>query len=481
MRIRTPKPPRRAKPRLYAVKIRVPRKFDPKWHRVPNYSYTENWALTRSDSTVRTDNGVASSHAYTATTNWSSLRQRRYGDNLQNWRELIIAGKNATTSADNYDCVLVDTGNYSWDFGRRLVFGSNVTQFETSFRGAYIPTGLGLIPPATVPSSVSNRALSAFVSKARKAQRSAMTGEFLHDLGKTIKSFHRVRAIFGRAINRNLDIQLRMREQIFGRTFTRLRKASRMARFREGSKALADNWLEFNYGIAPTVSDLEDISFGIYRAYSRTRNGVDSRYCKGWAVEQSVQSAQADIPASNGSADSQPVVRATLRQDLTYYASIFGAVRTLVDQGVSGSLQSELGLGLRDFVPTLWELVPYSFLVDYFTNLGDIIEALCFPRSDVLWSAQLIRIEKRSTVSYAPIFPFGVTGQISRNNFTYTPTIVVTTRYARSTYTGSYVPTFRWHLPYRGTDWLNIFALGISRGVIGKVFDAYKHRGTHTE
>lgn len=44
-----------------------------------------------------------------------------------------------------------------------------------------------------------------------------------------------------------------------------------------------------------------------------------------------------------------------------------------------------VGFEWREFVPTLWELLPWSFLVDYFSNVGDILEMSFVNLESVRW------------------------------------------------------------------------------------------------
>jgi cell division protein FtsL len=44
------------------------------------------------------------------------------------------------------------------------------------------------------------------------------------------------------------------------------------------------------------------------------------------------------------------------------------------------------GISLDRIVPTLWELTPYSFLADYFVNLGDILSAAVQSTVGVVWT-----------------------------------------------------------------------------------------------
>jgi hypothetical protein len=49
------------------------------------------------------------------------------------------------------------------------------------------------------------------------------------------------------------------------------------------------------------------------------------------------------------------------------------------------------GFTPSEFVPTAWELLPYSFLVDYFTNIGDILSSSVTSTARLAWSNRTIR------------------------------------------------------------------------------------------
>jgi hypothetical protein len=61
-----------------------------------------------------------------------------------------------------------------------------------------------------------------------------------------------------------------------------------------------------------------------------------------------------------------------------------------------------LGFQAQNFIPTIYELVPYSFLIDYFVNLGGIIEAVCTDTTGVYFVSKTVK--QITTVSVSEHF-----------------------------------------------------------------------------
>lgn len=51
-----------------------------------------------------------------------------------------------------------------------------------------------------------------------------------------------------------------------------------------------------------------------------------------------------------------------------------------------GSAQ-EWGLTFREFLPTVWELTPWSFLVDYFLNVGNLMNAISYHNTTMVYAS----------------------------------------------------------------------------------------------
>lgn len=85
----------------------------------------------------------------------------------------------------------------------------------------------------------------------------------------------------------------------------------------------------------------------------------------------------------------------------------YGKVRLPVDQ--FPRIQSLFGFSQMDVLPTVWELIPWSFLADYFSNIGNVLAAWSFDQASLEWVnkgsktiAQNIYQDIRQIRPYAP-------------------------------------------------------------------------------
>jgi hypothetical protein len=69
--------------------------------------------------------------------------------------------------------------------------------------------------------------------------------------------------------------------------------------------------------------------------------------------------------------------------------------RNEVDSAGRAPIAQVLQLDLPHALPTVWDLLPYSFLVDYFTNVGDIIRAYSLVGNNLRWCCKTTLDETR--------------------------------------------------------------------------------------
>lgn len=212
---------------------------------------------------------------------------------------------------------------------------------------------------------VSAQALSKFLNKAYDARTAVQGGAFIKELHQTL---HMIR--------RPMDSLM----QGVGSYFRHLRKVRQRTPLRRKLKVLGDSWLEYSFGWKPLIADIE-------AGYNHLRNLPD---CELIPISAYVEKKTDQVVTSSttvvGSFDQNWKI---IRQ-AKISCRIKGAVRTVLPSN-QGYLPQTFGFDLSSFVPTLWEIIPYSFLVDYFTNVGDLILYYSGTSSNVSWFNQTNR------------------------------------------------------------------------------------------
>jgi hypothetical protein len=57
----------------------------------------------------------------------------------------------------------------------------------------------------------------------------------------------------------------------------------------------------------------------------------------------------------------------------------------------AGGLVETLGLSPRNFLPTVYNLLPWTYMIDYFSNLGSIVSAIAFDDARISFCCQTVR------------------------------------------------------------------------------------------
>lgn len=117
-------------------------------------------------------------------------------------------------------------------------------------------------------------------------------------------------------------------------------------------KDLADGYLSVEYGLLPTIDDLKSI----VEAFQRSRPYLDKN---GFKTYNAVHT----IPASNSLATLSITQRIKL------------AISDM-DEGMHSLANSLDNAGFFPTFENLWDLIPYSFVIDWFVNVGDILERI---------------------------------------------------------------------------------------------------------
>lgn len=130
------------------------------------------------------------------------------------------------------------------------------------------------------------------------------------------------------------------------------------------SRKTAENrWLEFRYGWTPLVFEIQ----GAIKALNRAQVGKPIR-----ATSRGFEKTEASnsfLHIRNGGAGNGI-------QEYRYTRKKTLSVRAYVLYTADLKHQQARDFGVSELPLAMWELVPYSFVVDWFVNIGDWIEAL---------------------------------------------------------------------------------------------------------
>lgn len=146
-------------------------------------------------------------------------------------------------------------------------------------------------------------------------------------------------------------------------------KRSKWRTARDSTKALSDAWLEHRYGWKPIFYDAESImkeankkasgrlERKVVRSTGRTTSDKTKSFSNiplvyiGWGATGAVRTSQ----KGSGSA---------------------GVIYEVVNRTATQELDRIAGTRARDLPATIWEVLPYSFVVDWFVNVGDWLQAI---------------------------------------------------------------------------------------------------------
>lgn len=214
-----------------------------------------------------------------------------------------------------------------------------------------------------LPSSL-NAAKAEFCAKAVKKISPFSGGVFLGELREAIHMIrHPAESLFNLVKDQYLPD---------------VKKRRKRAKPKDKKKTVASTWLEYVFGWAPLLSDVKSGAETVARCVGQFRpNEIVS-------TGKIVQQAEVQPPTK--------VLRSWGNISWYYHKSIVDSTSQWIKGAVriapAGSLQGDLdmfGIGWEHVLPTAWELLPMSFVIDYFSNVGAIIESASILNGKVIY------------------------------------------------------------------------------------------------
>ena len=224
-----------------------------------------------------------------------------------------------------------------------------------------------------------NECSSLFFKKLRDAQRAISGPTFVGELRQTLRMIKRPASSL-----RDYTISWA----------NRTRKKTKGLKGKPLSKALTDSYLEYQFGVKPLLADTKAGA----QAMARLLTGYRVTRVSAYAVREA-----ASVTWRNETVYVFSDMNGDQVNRRTAVVAARAGLRAQAKSSCEPSLNALLevtGFNWSEFVPTAWELLPWSFLVDYFSNVGNVLTAVTTDVSQLAWYSRGTKYTR--TLSWRP-------------------------------------------------------------------------------
>lgn len=223
-----------------------------------------------------------------------------------------------------------------------------------------------------------NQAAQKWFRSARSAQQKLQAGVVAGELGQTLRGIVHT----ARQLRQGLGAFLNEISYFYKKWPSRKAKrrgTRRLYNKTEAREYLSDTWLSYMFGWKPLINDLDSAMELLATDNSILTDyedavGVGRDSCKGFKHMPSGEYWDYDLSIED-------------TWDVKYYGKVY--------RYIPGPFQSKMslraGLDTSSWLPTIWELIPYSFLVDYFVNVQDVVSSHAFNMTTLKWCSRTRR------------------------------------------------------------------------------------------
>lgn len=250
--------------------------------------------------------------------------------------------------------------------------------YKYSTSGLIVP--LVALPAYRPTTDADAKARIAFRNSVRKVQTAFQGGTFLGELREAVHGIrHPVKAL-----RQGVD-QLITASRKNAKQALRGHTSGRVSRVSVVHRAARDTWLEWSYDKRPLISDIASLAEAIIRAPAD-----DVVVVRGMGNDRSQATAVGTFAGGYAPATIGYSIYFNVETSVRY----LGGCR-MVSESPRSNLLRKFGLDWSNVAPTAWELIPYSFLVDYFSNCGALIDAAATTNFSVCWGCRTV-VQKSS-------------------------------------------------------------------------------------
>jgi hypothetical protein len=296
-----------------------------------------------------------------------------------NWRQQIKLGRSATTSLNgrHYKAIIREGHTITDNLGTHPhFFYVNVGDtLQQSFGFPALDQNLSLI--------ADNKARSKLLAHYLELVNTWRGGNFFAEIRESINMLrHPVESFYRETWN-------------FAGKVGKLGKVYKKRPIQYG-KALADAWLAYAFGAKPFAQDCNDAAAVLNKLGGSGR--FDLAPLGGFGRETTGSVAVFANPGLP--------VPAFFQYDRQIKSDLTVRYRGKVKCALPGN-QADLencGLGVFDIVPAVWEAIPWSFFIDYFANVGEVIDGYRLCAVNLAWMNRTVR--NSTTINQNNVRPY---------------------------------------------------------------------------
>lgn len=305
----------------------------------------------------------------------------RTGTKLENWREIIRSGGNATTPYTlDRTKMLEMTGGYSqavmldWDPVWKTIY----TVRET-MSGFLAPENVNLIHLVPDTSAAEATALTKVYKKIESTISHLNSAAVLAEGVDVIRQFGAPFSAIVDLTNRRLNrLQLESRGLKGSTTFRKIKFA----------EIVASSYLEYAFGLAPLISDTEKAAEALARwQFEATGESRLRQRAGGRGMDEKVTTST-DTDTRGMGLVHLINVRTRTQRRVQYVVGLDASA--IAAFGSNDRLRQLLGFTPEKWIPAAWEVVPWSWLVDYFFNVQDILQSGVTSTAGVKWISKTV-------------------------------------------------------------------------------------------
>lgn len=369
------------------------------------------WALSRSWSFSNPPDKGSGTDIATKT----ALDTIFHSDSVPDWQDMIARGSSATTELRGTKSFLHFPDGYYYQTNvNPTVWSHQEGQLHLGFQGALTTA------PETIDSTADYLARSKLLASYIKAQSNWRGGNFMAEIGEQVKGY------------------AKLRDAAEGH-FKGL--ANACASFKNANpiryaKLLAAAWLAFRFVAKPLYDDINDAA----EALAEHLNGVrhDTFPVKGKGKSTTQTQSVVGWAGSLGSNGWKCNKSTVTEFQIKYYGDC------IAEPSSRRSFQ-RFGMDVFDVLPAVWEAVPWSFFVDYFVNVNEMLDSMRYWNARIAWLNS--GVKNTTTVTYSSPYGPARTGNVFARGGS-GPAILRGSFFHRTAITSMPYPGFRLKNPF---------------------------------